>query len=76
VFARRDLVTASIEERLVAVRHAAEPGPSRAARKKGEHRLMREILREHSTREQQVRAWSEVTGKSEWAFYRRLAETH
>jgi hypothetical protein len=72
----RDLVTASIEERLIAVRHAAEPAPSRAARKEGEHTLVSEILREHPTREQQARAWSKLTGKSERAFYRRLAETH
>jgi hypothetical protein len=69
----RDLVTASLEEQLVAVRHADER-PSRAERKQEEHALLREILREHHTREAQVREWIKRTGKSERAFYRRLAE--
>jgi hypothetical protein len=69
----RDLVTASIEEHLVAVRHADER-PSRAERKQDEHALLREILREHESREERVRVWTERTGKSERAFYRRLAE--
>jgi hypothetical protein len=70
-----DLVTASIEEQLVAVRHPDER-PSRADRKQEEHTILREILRAHPTREERVRAWSERTGKSERAFYRRLAELH
>jgi hypothetical protein len=69
----RDLVTASIEEHLVAVRHVDER-PSRADRKHDEHALLREILRNHDTREERVRVWTERTGKSERAFYRRLAE--
>jgi len=69
----RDLVTASIEEQLVAVRHLDER-PSRAERKEDEHALLRDILSEHATRKERVRAWTERTGKSERAFYRRLAE--
>jgi hypothetical protein len=69
----RDLVTASIEEHLVSVRHADER-PSRAERKQDEHALLREILEEHESREERVRVWIERTGKSERAFYRRLAE--
>jgi hypothetical protein len=69
----RDLVTASAEEHLVAVRHP-DARPSRADRKEEEHALVRDILREHPTRERRVRAWTERTGKSERAFYRRLAE--
>ena len=69
----RDLVTASIEEHLVAVQHGGER-PSRADRKDDEHAILREILREHSTREERVQAWEKRTGKSERAFYRRLAE--
>jgi alkylated DNA repair dioxygenase AlkB len=69
----RDLVTASIEEHLVSVRH--EDGrPSRAERKQGEYAVIREILRDHETREERLRAWTERTGKSERAFYRRLAD--
>jgi hypothetical protein len=66
-------VTAGIEEHLVAIRHPDER-PSRAERKEGEHALLREILREHPTRDERVRAWTERTGKSERAFYRRLSE--
>jgi hypothetical protein len=69
----RDLVTASIEEHLVSVRHADER-PSRADRKLSEHALVREILEAHESRDERVRAWTERTGKSERAFYRRLAE--
>lgn len=69
----RTLVTASIAEHLVAVRHEDER-PSRAERKQDEHALLREILREHPSREERLRMWTERTGKSERAFYRRLAE--
>lgn len=69
----RDLVTASIEEQLVAVRHA-DKRPSRAERKQDEQAVLKDILKEHESREERVRAWSQRTGKSERAFYRRLAE--
>ncbi len=48
--------------------------PSREETKQDEHALVREILVEHETRDEQVRAWTERTGKSERAFYRRWAE--
>jgi hypothetical protein len=70
----RDLVTASIEEQLVEVRHGQDPPVSRAARLEEEQAVVREILREHATRQDQVQAWVERTGKSERAFYRRRAE--
>ena len=66
-------MTASIEEHLVAVRHA-DGRPSRVERKQDEHALLLHILREHDTWEERVRVWTERTGKSESAFYRRLAE--
>jgi len=71
----RDLVVASIEEHLVAVRHPEEHA-SRAGRMEEERAIVREILREHERREDRVRAWKERTGKSERAFYRRQAELH
>lgn len=71
----RDLVTASIEEHLVAVRHDDESAPeSRADRKAAEHALLRELRASIATRDERVRAWVERTGKSERAYYRRLAE--
>jgi hypothetical protein len=68
-----DLVTASIEEHLVAVRYAEER-PSRAACKQEEHPIIRQIEKYHPPGEVRVRAWSERTGKSVRAYYRRLAE--
>jgi hypothetical protein len=70
----RDLITASIEEHLVAVRHSEEPPVSREARKEEEQALVQEIMRDHASRDERVRAWIKRTGKSERAFYRRLAE--
>ncbi len=69
----RDLVSVSVQEHVVAIGHA-EARPSREARKQDEHALLREILREHVSRDDRVRVWTERTGKSERAFYRRLAE--
>jgi hypothetical protein len=69
----RDLVTTAIEEHLVAARRPAGR-PSRADRKEAEHAILRAILQQHSSREVQVEAWQERTGKSARAFYRRLAE--
>lgn len=71
----QDLVTASIEQHLVAVLHREEM-PSREARMEDERTIVREILREHERREDRIKAWKERTGKSERAFYRRLAELH
>jgi hypothetical protein len=70
----RDLITASIEQHLVAVRHSAEQPVSREARKDEEHAIVQEIVRDHPSRDERVRVWMERTGKSERAFYRRLAE--
>jgi hypothetical protein len=70
----RDLITASIEQHLVAVRHSEESPLTRAARKDEERSILQEIIRDHPTRSERVRAWIERTGKSERAFYRRLAE--
>jgi hypothetical protein len=70
----RDLVTASIEEHLVAVRHAEDSPVSREERKSEEHAILQEILRDHPSRDEQLRAWNERTKKSDRAFYRRLAD--
>jgi hypothetical protein len=69
----RDLVTASIEEHLVAIRHPEGRG-TRAERKEEEHAIVQAILEEHPGRDARIRAWAQRTGKSERAFYRRLAE--
>jgi hypothetical protein len=72
----RDLVTVSIEEHLAELRHEAEGPQSRAARLEEERRVLLEILRDHATREERVEEWTRRTGKSERAFYRRLAEVN
>ena len=51
-----DLVTASIEEQLVAVRRANKRR-SRAERKQDEQALLKDILQEHESSEERVRAW-------------------
>jgi hypothetical protein len=70
----RDLVTASVQEELIAVRHGQDSPVSRAARLEEERAIVREILCAHTTRQDQVQAWVARTGKSDRAFYRRLAE--
>jgi hypothetical protein len=47
---------------------------SREERKSEEHLILQRILQDHPSRDDQVRAWIDETGKSERAFYRRLAE--
>ncbi len=68
----RDLITAGIEEHLVAVRHAGNRRCRGRARKEEEHAIIEAIVRDYPSRDERVRAWTERTGKSERAFYRRL----
>ena len=70
----RDLISASIEEHLVAVRHCEETPVSREARKEEDRSILQQIIRENPGRDERVRAWKAQTGKSERAYYRRLAE--
>jgi hypothetical protein len=70
----RDLITAGIEEHLIAVRHAESSLMSRDGRKEEEHAIVESIVRDYPSRDERVRAWTERTDKSERAFYRRLAE--
>jgi hypothetical protein len=70
----RDLITAGIEEHPIAVRHAESSPMSREGRKEEEHAIVESIVHEYPSRDDRVRAWTERTGKSERAFYRRLAE--
>lgn len=70
----RDLISASIEQHLIAVRHADDAPVSREGRKEEERAILQEIIETHPSRDERVRVWIERTGKSERAFYRRLAE--
>lgn len=69
----RDLVSASVREELVAAK-PADIRPSRADAKQAEQLLVREIVKRHAAWADWVEAWVKQTGKSERAFYRRLAE--
>ena len=66
---------ARIDHAALERRHADESAAeSRADRKAGEYALLRELMTSFPRREDRIRAWVEQTGKSERAFYRRLAE--
>jgi len=71
----KDLVTASIQGRLVKPRHKGEQ-LRRDERIGAEITVVREILKMHpADRKEQLRVWKERTGgKSPRAFYRRLSE--
>lgn len=69
----KDLVTSTLEEQLVELKHPARPH-SRQEQKLGEQDIVRGILSTHTTPDKRVAAWQEQTGKSERAFYRRLQE--
>lgn len=71
----KDLVTTTLEERLVDLVHTQPAAaPSRRQRKEAEHELVKEILAQHSTAKDRLAAWQEKTSRSERAFYRRLGE--
>jgi hypothetical protein len=70
----RDLITATIEEHLVEIRHEVESPVSREQQKQEEHSIIRELLQIYSKREERVEEWIKRTGKSERAYYRRRAE--
>jgi hypothetical protein len=63
----RDLVSASVEEHLVEMRHT----PTRAEEMAADRDLVRALKREQLTRRDQIDAWVRLTGKSERAWYRR-----
>jgi alkylated DNA repair dioxygenase AlkB len=68
------LVSATVREHLYEVQGGdLDPGP-RQKRLEEDRAVVQEILRRHATREERIRAWEASTGRSERAFYRRLAE--
>jgi hypothetical protein len=60
----RDLITASIEQHLLVVRHSSDQPVSREARKDEEQAIVEEIIRNHPSRGDRIRVWIERTGKS------------
>ena len=69
-----NLVTAAIEESLSPCLAPEEKLTSRADRIEGDRSVARKILKAYSKRKDRLRAWTEQTGKSERAFYRRWQE--
>jgi hypothetical protein len=76
----KDLVLTTLEEQMVELTHTKAEASSRQAKKEQEHEILRQILSEHDSREEQISTWTERTatptrpGKSDRAFYRRLKE--
>lgn len=70
----RDLVVTTMEQQLVHLEHTTDAQRTRWNVKQKEHAVVRAILEEHDSREEQIAAWVSGTGKSQRAFYRRLAE--
>jgi len=71
----RDLVTSTVEEELIALKHTpTKPTLGRSERKLSEQELVSDIAKMHSKRSDRIAAWKAQTGKSERAFYRRLKE--
>jgi hypothetical protein len=70
----RDLVSATLEEQLVAPKYPLRQPIGRQELKEAEQGFVQQLITTHPTREEQLAAWCERTRKSPRAFYRRLAE--
>lgn len=71
----KDLVTSTLQEHLVEPNHPPVAGGGiRRSQKEADQQIASEIRSEYATKQEQVRAWKEQTGKSERAYYRRLGE--
>ena len=69
----RDLVVSNLEEQLVELQHATTD-LSRAEQVQAERRIALEIHLTLESRAERVEQWQDRTGKSQAAFYRRIAE--
>jgi len=70
----KDLVLATLEEQLLALKYTRGPSALRKMVKADEHQIVRDILATWPTRADRITAWQEQTQKSERASYRRLRE--
>jgi hypothetical protein len=71
----KDLVTTTLEEQLIEMRHPSRTRSlTRRERKEAEQRLVQALYDEFPTPQSRLAAWREQTGKSARAFYRRLGE--
>jgi hypothetical protein len=69
----KDLLVSNLEQQLVNLVHPTKD-LSRAEQTEAERRIAKEILGSNDDSKSKVRAWQEQTGKSQAAFYRRVAE--
>ena len=70
----KDLVLATLEEQVLAMKYTRGPSAARKTVKADEHQIVRDILAACATKTERIAAWYEQTRKSERAFYRRLKE--
>lgn len=71
----KDLVRSTLEEHLTALIHTPSTGNGvRRTRIQHEQQIARDVRARYTTKKEQIAAWKEQTGKSERAFYRRLAD--
>ena len=70
----KDLVLATLEEQVLAMKYTRGTSATREKVKEEEHQIVRDILATCSTKADRIAAWQEQTQKSERAFYRRLKE--
>ena len=70
----KDLIISTLEEQTVPLIHTQAESGSRNGTKQSEHEIIRQIIAKIPDRIKRVEAWTEQTGKSERAFYRRLKE--
>lgn len=69
----QDLVRSSVEQQLIELQHGTRD-LSRDERTEAERRIALDVCLRHGSREERVEAWTERTGKSQAAFYRRKKE--
>jgi hypothetical protein len=70
----KDLILATLEQQVMALKYTRGPAATRTAVKADEHQIVRDIVATCSTTHERLAAWREQTQKSERAFYRRLKE--
>ena len=70
----KDLIVTTLEAKLIHLQHTEPAKASRQATKGKEQQLVREIMAEYQSREEQIAAWEAITKKSQRAFYRRAEE--
>jgi hypothetical protein len=70
----KDLLTTTLEEHLGDLHNTPVPKPGRQQTKMEEHRIIRAIQKKFQDQKARIDEWQRQTGKTERAYYRRLAE--